>query len=99
MGDDQSGPGSYAAGTTQHDADVVILGMGEAGEDLALRLADVGLGSIGSKAELLGGECPYWACIPSKMMIRAVNLLQEARLPRNDRNIEGTLSQTSRGLV
>jgi hypothetical protein len=34
VGVDQRGPGSYAAGTTRHDADVVILGMGAAGEDL-----------------------------------------------------------------
>ena len=79
MGDDQSGLGSYVGGTAQHDADVVILGMGAAGEDLGLRLADAGLDVVGIEAELLGGECPYWACIPSKMMIRAANLLQEAR--------------------
>ena len=60
-------------------ADVIVLGMGAAGEDLALQLADGGLSVIGIEAELLGGECPYWACIPSKMMIRASNLVAEAR--------------------
>ncbi len=59
--------------------DVVVLGMGTGGEDLALQLADAGLGVVGIEAELLGGECAYWACIPSKIMIRAANLLQEAR--------------------
>ena len=33
----------------------------------------------GVESHLVGGECPYWACIPSKMMIRAGNLLQEVR--------------------
>ncbi|HSI98274.1 MAG TPA: NAD(P)/FAD-dependent oxidoreductase [Gaiellaceae bacterium] len=60
-------------------ADVVVLGMGAGGEDLGLRLTEAGLDVVGIEAELLGGECPYWACIPSKMMIRAANLLQEAR--------------------
>jgi len=59
--------------------DVVVLGMGTGGEDLALQLAGAGLDVVGIEAELLGGECPYWACIPSKIMIRAANLLQEAR--------------------
>ncbi len=59
--------------------DVVVLGMGTGGEDLALQLADAGLDVVGIEAELLGGECAYWACIPSKIMIRAANLLQEAR--------------------
>ena len=79
MSPDQSGPRPDAGGTTQHEGDVVILGMGAAGEDLGLRLADAGLDVIGIEAELLGGECPYWACIPSKMMTRAANLLAEAR--------------------
>ena len=59
--------------------DVVILGMGAGGEELGLRLTEAGLNVVGIEAELLGGECPYWSCIPSKMMIRAANLLQEAR--------------------
>lgn len=59
-------------------ADVVILGMGTCGEDLGLRLVAAGLDVVGVEAALLGGECAYWACIPSKMMIRAANLLAEA---------------------
>ena len=59
--------------------DVVILGLGTCGEDLALRLTSAGLGVVGIERSLLGGECAYWACIPSKMMIRAANVLQEAR--------------------
>ena len=59
--------------------DVVIVGVGTAGEDLALQLLDAGLEVAGIEPRLVGGECPYWACIPSKMAIRAANLLAEAR--------------------
>ncbi len=60
-------------------AEVVVLGMGPGGEDLAGRLAEEGLDVVGVDAELVGGECPYWGCVPSKMMIRAADLLAEAR--------------------
>ena len=59
--------------------DVVVVGMGPGGEEVAGRLAEAGLSVVGVDAELVGGECPYWGCIPSKMMIRAANLLAEAR--------------------
>lgn len=59
--------------------DVVIVGLGTAGEDLGLRLLDAGLDVVGIDPALVGGECPYWACIPSKMMIRATSMLAEAR--------------------
>ncbi|MEU8619479.1 NAD(P)/FAD-dependent oxidoreductase [Streptomyces sp. NPDC048623] len=59
--------------------DVVVIGMGVGGEHVAERLAEEGLDVVGVEVELVGGECPYWACIPSKMMIRAGNLLAEAR--------------------
>jgi len=61
------------------DVDVVVLGVGTCGEDLSLRLLDAGLEVVGIEAELVGGECPYWACLPSKRMIRMANLVQEAR--------------------
>jgi pyruvate/2-oxoglutarate dehydrogenase complex dihydrolipoamide dehydrogenase (E3) component len=60
-------------------ADVVVLGMGPGGEEVAGRLAEAGLDVVGVEGKLLGGECPYWGCVPSKMMIRAGNLLAEAR--------------------
>lgn len=60
-------------------ADVVVLGMGPGGEDVAGRLAEAGVDVIGVEAGLVGGECPYWGCVPSKMMLRAAHLLAEAR--------------------
>jgi len=60
-------------------ADVVVIGMGPGGEEVAGRLAEAGLDVIGIEKQLVGGECPYWGCIPSKMMIRAANLLAETR--------------------
>ena len=59
--------------------DVIVLGLGTGGEDLALQLLYGGLDVVGVEPRLVGGECAYWACIPSKIMIRAANLLQEAR--------------------
>lgn len=60
-------------------ADVVVIGMGPGGEEVAERLADAGLDVVGVDSRLVGGECPYWGCIPSKMMVRASDLLEEAR--------------------
>ncbi len=59
--------------------DVIVLGVGTCGEDLSLRLLGAGLNVVGIEAALVGGECAYWACLPSKVMIRAASVLQEAR--------------------
>ncbi|MFB6604869.1 dihydrolipoyl dehydrogenase family protein [Streptomyces noursei] len=64
--------------SANEQADVVVLGLGPGGEYVAGTLAEAGLDVVGVEAELVGGECPYWACVPSKMMIRAGNLLAEA---------------------
>ena len=61
------------------EADVIVIGVGTCGEDLSLRLLGAGLKVVGIEAALVGGECAYWACLPSKLMIRAANLIQEAR--------------------
>jgi pyruvate/2-oxoglutarate dehydrogenase complex dihydrolipoamide dehydrogenase (E3) component len=60
-------------------ADVIVVGMGPGGEEVAGRLAEAGLDVVGIESTLLGGECPYWGCVPSKMMIRAASLLAEGR--------------------
>lgn len=59
--------------------DVVVVGLGPGGEALVARLAKAGLDVVAVEAELVGGECPYWGCIPSKMVIRAANAIAEAR--------------------
>src|SRR2546426_1560853 len=59
--------------------DAVVIGMGPGGEEVAGRLAEAGLEVVGVEKQLLGGECPYWGCVPSKMMIRAANLVAETR--------------------
>src|SRR5215469_13404597 len=59
--------------------DVIVIGMGPGGERVAWQLAVAGLAVAGIESRLVGGECPYFGCVPSKMMIRAANLLAEAR--------------------
>ena len=61
------------------DVDVVVLGLGPGGEAAATKLASSGLRVVGIDRRLVGGECPYYGCIPSKMIIRAANLLAEGR--------------------
>src|SRR3989440_795117 len=51
--------------------------MGPGGEHAAGTLAEAGLAVAGVEARLVGGECPYWGCVPSKMMIRAGDLIAE----------------------
>ncbi len=53
--------------------------MGPGGEHAAGTLAEAGLAVAGVESRLVGGECPYWGCVPSKMMIRAADLITEGR--------------------
>ncbi|MEO7005610.1 MAG: NAD(P)/FAD-dependent oxidoreductase [Terrimesophilobacter sp.] len=61
------------------NVDVVVVGMGPGGEAVAAELARAGLSVVGIESRLVGGECPYYGCIPTKMMVRAANALAEAR--------------------
>jgi pyruvate/2-oxoglutarate dehydrogenase complex dihydrolipoamide dehydrogenase (E3) component len=61
------------------EVDVVVIGLGPGGEYAAQKLAEAGLRVVGVEKGLVGGECPFYGCIPSKMMIRAANTIAEAR--------------------
>ena len=59
--------------------DVVVLGGGVAGEHAVGRCTDAGLSTALVEQELVGGECSYWACMPSKTLLRPGQVLAAAR--------------------
>ena len=59
--------------------DAIVIGAGPAGEVAAGRLADDGLTVAIVEPELVGGECSYYACMPSKALLRPGELLAEVR--------------------
>ncbi len=58
--------------------DVIVVGLGPGGEHVAIKLGEAGLRVLGIEERLVGGECPYFGCVPSKMMIAAAHTLREA---------------------
>ena len=59
--------------------DVVVLGGGSTGENVADIVVRGGLTAVVVEPELVGGECSYWACMPSKALLRGTEVLAEAR--------------------
>src|SRR5437764_13335408 len=64
--------------TDSTEYDVIVVGLGPGGEHVATKLAEAGLRVLGVEERLVGGECPYFGCVPSKMMIAAAHTLREA---------------------
>jgi pyruvate/2-oxoglutarate dehydrogenase complex dihydrolipoamide dehydrogenase (E3) component len=61
------------------DYDLIVLGLGPGGEELTGKVAAAGRSVLGIDSHLVGGECPYYGCIPSKMIVRAAGTLAESR--------------------
>lgn len=59
--------------------DVIVIGAGPAGENAAAVTSDHGLATAIVESELVGGECSYWACIPSKVLLRPGEVVASAR--------------------
>ncbi|UDY22156.1 dihydrolipoyl dehydrogenase family protein [Nocardioides sp. Kera G14] len=61
------------------EVDLVVIGTGPGGESLATKAATSGLRVVAVEKHLVGGECPYYACIPTKVMVRGSDAIAEAR--------------------
>jgi pyruvate/2-oxoglutarate dehydrogenase complex dihydrolipoamide dehydrogenase (E3) component len=59
--------------------DLIVLGLGPGGEELAHKTGSAGRAVLGIESRLVGGECPYFGCIPSKMIVRGADTLGESR--------------------
>ncbi|WP_345544935.1 NAD(P)/FAD-dependent oxidoreductase [Microbacterium jejuense] len=64
---------------TVREYDLIVIGGGPVGENVADRAVQGGLSTVLVESELVGGECSYWACIPSKAMLRPAAALRAAR--------------------
>jgi pyruvate/2-oxoglutarate dehydrogenase complex dihydrolipoamide dehydrogenase (E3) component len=65
--------------TLMEQFDVIVIGGGSAGENIAGRCRECGASIAVVESELVGGECSYWACMPSKTLLRPGEVLAEAR--------------------
>ncbi|MFE7318816.1 dihydrolipoyl dehydrogenase family protein [Streptomyces sp. NPDC057555] len=74
-----TGAGGTAGEGHDDTYDVIVLGGGPTGENLADRVHAAGLSAVLVENELVGGECSYWACMPSKALLRPVTARSEAR--------------------
>jgi len=65
--------------TGTQEYDVIVIGAGAVGENAADRVVKAGLSAALVESDLIGGECSYWACMPSKALLRGSEILAEAR--------------------
>ncbi|KIX96673.1 uncharacterized protein Z520_07392 [Fonsecaea multimorphosa CBS 102226] len=73
-------PDNHLPGALESAAfDVVVIGSGPVGRQVASKTAEAGLSSVIIEEELWGGECPFWACMPSKAILRPGEALAAAR--------------------
>lgn len=79
MADTTADTAADTAADTTTDFDLAVLGLGPGGEAVAHRAAQAGRSVLAVDERLVGGECPYYGCIPSKMLLRAAETLAEAR--------------------
>ena len=76
----------------EREFDVIVIGAGAAGENAADRVVQGGLTAVLVEAELVGGECSYWACMPSKALLRPGTALHGAQaVPGASEAVTGTL--------
>ena len=77
---------------SSREFDVIVIGAGAVGENVADRVVRGGLTAVIIESELVGGECSYWACIPSKALLRPGNVLHAAQVvPGAKEAITGTV--------
>ena len=88
--------------TDLNDYDLIVVGAGAVGENVADYAAKQGVHTAVIEAELVGGECSYWACMPSKALLRSGNALRAARRVGGAReavthglNVEAVLARRS----
>ena len=75
-----------------HEYDVVVIGAGSTGENVADRAVKGGLSAVVVEADLVGGDCSYWACMPSKALLRPGHAVTAARRVDGARQaVTGTL--------
>ncbi|MGI5151661.1 dihydrolipoyl dehydrogenase family protein [Plantactinospora sp. CA-294935] len=76
--------------------DVIVLGAGPVGENVADRVVQGGLTAAVVERELVGGECSYWACMPTKALLRSASALRAARrLPGAREAVTGDLDKAA----
>lgn len=72
--------------------DLIVLGGGPVGENVADRVVQAGLTAVIVESELVGGECSYWACMPSKALLRPTQALRSAK------RVQGSAEAVTGGL-